>query len=129
SAIDSTVSAAVSRRLRRLRMASAAITQWSCSSWDAWQSSLALFRHGGRSGGLPIDRAQFHRTVEQRCERGVVRYKDQRRTLALAFAKQKLEKCGASVRIERRRRLIGDHELGCADQRARRGHPLLLADR
>ena len=33
------------------------------------------------------------------------------------------------IRIQRGRRLVGDDELGRADERARRGHALLLADR
>ena len=38
-------------------------------------------------------------------------------------------KSSRSAAVERRGRLVGDHQLGRADQRARRGHALLLADR
>lgn len=45
-----------------------------------------------------------------------------------AFGEEQLEKRLAAVGVERRGRLVGDHQLRLADQRAGGGDPLLLAD-
>ena len=42
--------------------------------------------------------------------------------------KQQRQKRIAPIAIERRGRLIGQHQIGLTDQRASRSHPLLLAD-
>ena len=46
-----------------------------------------------------------------------------------AGRQQQVEKGFAPVFVERGGRLVGDHHFGLADERARRGHALLLADR
>jgi hypothetical protein len=54
---------------------------------------------------------------------------DQRRAGQRALAGEKVEEGRLPVGIERRGRLVGDHQFRRADQGARRRHPLLLADR
>ena len=56
-------------------------------------------------------------------------HEEQRRAGCVAFLQQQFEKRLLAVRVERRRRLVGDDDLGTADERARRRDALLLADR
>ena len=78
--------------------------------------------------GDAIEVGKFHRAIKQRRKRCIVGDKDQRRAFSRAFTKQELQERRAAIRIERRRRLVCEHELRRAHQRAGRGHALLLAD-
>ena len=51
-----------------------------------------------------------------------------RRAGLRTFREQQIEECGLAVAVERRGRLVGDDQLGRADQRAGGGDALLLAD-
>ena len=52
----------------------------------------------------------------------------QRRMGSLAFGQQQIKKRLLSIDIQRGGRLIGQNQRRIAEQRARRRHPLLLAD-
>src|SRR5258705_8086041 len=80
-----------------------------------------LFGAMGRDG-------QLDRAVEQRRERSIVARENQGRVLSLALLKQELEERGTSIGIQRRRGLVGKHQLRRAYQRSRGGDALLLSN-
>ncbi len=54
-------------------------------------------------------------------------HEDKGRGCLIANLEEQFQKSLAAIRIERRGRLIGDHEPGSSDHRSRNGDPLLLA--
>src|SRR5262245_38895658 len=108
SAIESTVRAAVNLRLRRLFMASA-------STMVPSRASRQRAADSGRHERA-VEIGELQRPIEAPGERRVVTHEDHRSPLAHAFPEQEVEKRRAPIGVERRGRLVRDHQLGCADQ-------------
>jgi hypothetical protein len=66
--------------------------------------------------------------MEARRKRRIVAGEQHRAAGRLALLHQKIHKAQAGTGVERRRRLIGDHQRRGADQRPSRRHALLLPD-
>src|SRR5690606_15231817 len=111
-AMANTVSSAVKRRLARLARAMR----------NKCMSDLRRFSRAVQLG-------QREAAVEQRRQALVVADEQQAGAGRAAFGEQQLEKGLAGVMIQRRGRLVADHQPRLADQCARGGDPRLLADR
>ncbi len=88
-------------------------------------------RAGRSCGGAPLgdgDLVEPQHAVEARAELLLVAHHDERRAGRLRLGEQQIEEGELPVAVERRGRLVGDDQLRPADQRARRGDALLLAD-
>ena len=129
SAIDSTVSASVKRRFQALRhaMPNRAVIRRH-APLRVLAAPSATFRRPGVAS-RPIDLGQQHMAREAFGDALVMAHEDERAVVRLAGREQHVEEGLAPVFVERRGRFVGDHDLRVADQCARGGHALLLADR
>ena len=67
--------------------------------------------------------------IEQRRQALVVADEQQAGTSSAALVEQQADEHFTGVGVQRRGRLVGNHQLGLTDQRAGCGYPLLLAYR
>jgi hypothetical protein len=75
-----------------------------------------------------VDLVQCDGPVEVRGQAPVMADENQARSDGRRLAQQQVDEDLLSLGIERRGRLVGDQDLGAADQRPRGGDALLLAD-
>src|SRR5450830_341413 len=110
-AMAKAVRIAVKRRLARLAMARR----------NKYISNLC-----GRGGAIEFGQRQV--AIEQRRQALVMADKQQAGARVAAFGEQQPDECFASVIVQGRGGLVGNHQFRLADQRTGSGHPLLLAD-
>ena len=108
-------------------------------------SRCALSPHGGASAfgaavrrscclqfgsaGAVIERRQIDVARNELGQPRIVAHENERATSGRAGLQKKIHERLAQSLVERRRGFIGDHQFRSADQGARRGDALLLADR